>query len=587
MSPSPRPDHRPLADRARPERLDEIVGNAPARDALRDWAEAWAQASTPPAHRAAILEGPPGVGKTTAALAVAREHGWTVVEMNASDARNESALDLVAGRASLSHSLGDSGVYETGPGHSRSLILLDEADCLTGRATEDAAPRPARVTLREFLRTRYVTVDALGGAWGLGTPGNPPGFSKWDDVPLTAGRAAWTRLGPAQRDISDWRGAEKPPDISDRGGMGAIARLVRETRQPLLLTVNDVEPLTRYSPVFRSGVARIRFYPVRDAELKQLLRRTAVRERIGLAPEALEAIIRRSHGDVRGALNDLDAIAPLPPGPAQVSVLGGRDQLGDMYRLVEEVYGHPRFFRSVQIRDWVDATPDDVLPWVEENLPRATEDPRRRHAGYELLGRAELQLARARRQRVWALWSFASEVMTGGVGLAADGGGRSFPVAFPQFLGAMGRSRFTRALRQSTLGKAGRHWHFSRRKGVEVGWPFLAALFDSPPGKPPSVALLRRAVVRELGVSADELAFLMRVEASSRSVTELLAVPAAPSGDENESKTESAPTRPSTPAAPKKASRPYKKAAQAAPPPDPKPPPPPKSKRVQRRLPDA
>ena len=45
-------------------------------------------------NKAALISGPPGIGKTTAAHLVARKCGYEVIEMNASDARNKNAMDV-------------------------------------------------------------------------------------------------------------------------------------------------------------------------------------------------------------------------------------------------------------------------------------------------------------------------------------------------------------------------------------------------------------------------------------------------------------------------------------------------------------
>ena len=78
----------------RPSNLDEVVGNPKAVASLRLWADAWAEGK--PVKKAAVLIGTPGVGKTSAALALAKEYGWDTVEMNASDQRNADAVKSVA-----------------------------------------------------------------------------------------------------------------------------------------------------------------------------------------------------------------------------------------------------------------------------------------------------------------------------------------------------------------------------------------------------------------------------------------------------------------------------------------------------------
>ncbi len=517
----PRPDRRPLADRLRPQHLNDLVGNARARFELKTWGERW-QSGLPAGLRAAVLIGPPGVGKTTAALALASDLGWSVVEMNASDARNETAIDEVAGRASITHTLSD--VPYRGD-RSRALILLDEADCLTGRLTETPRPAAEPISLREFLRGRYGTIDALNSAWGLGTTGRTKPFAGWDDVPRSPGNAAWARLAAARGDLAEWKRAGRPRDLSDRGGLGAITRLVRTTRQPVVLTVNDDRSLTRYSTVFRSSAARIRFYPIRDAEIAQRLRGIVTSERLSVVEGAIDAIVRRAHGDLRAALNDLDAIAPIPAGPLQLSVLGTRDVTSDLALLTAELLSSARFYRSTEVRDRLDATPDDLLPWVEENLPRFAPDPRHRDDAFRTLAAAEGFLALARRWRVYGLWSYASELLSGGVSLAL----RDAPVpigsnaAFPQFLSDMGRSRSSRAVRDSLAAKVGSRFHVSRRKTRELFLPFLEGLFLSARGRRVDPALRRtaRAIVKELELTPEETAYLLETEAESPAVEEL------------------------------------------------------------------
>ncbi len=498
------------------------MGNPRARAELRAWAESWAS-DRPPAQRAAVLAGPAGTGKTSAALALAEEFGWTLVEMNASDARNETAVEQIAGRASITHTLADAGRGKRPP---HALILLDEADSLTGRLTETPRPKPESFSLRDFLRGRYSTVESLNNAYGLKPGSKPTPFEDWDAVPRSPGTGAWARLAPARRDIEEWRNAGRAPDLSDRGGMGAISRLVRATRQPLVLTVNDESVLTRYSPVFRTGVRRVRFYPIRDAELRARLVEVVRDEGLRVVPGAFDAITRRARGDLRAALNDLDAIAALPPEEVQLAVLGARDPSADLAELAGEVLSVPRFYRSVEVQERIDAPPDDLLPWIEENLPHFAPDAMRREQGFGALAVAARFLDRARRARVWSLWSYASEVMTGGVSLALRDrpGPAAHDIAFPRFLGEMGRSRGQRALRDGIAAKAGVRFHLSRRKARESVIPFLESLLIASRRREP--AELRRtagSIVRELALTAEEVGYLLGVEPGNREVASLLA----------------------------------------------------------------
>lgn len=255
--------------------------------------------------------------------------------------------------------------------------------------------------------------------------------------------------------------------------------------------------------------------------------RIARREGLAIDGRAIDSIVLRAHGDLRAAINDVDAVSPLPPGPAQLSALGHRDVGADLAFVTEEALTQARFYRSTEVRDRADATPEDLFPWIEENLPRFAVDARHRADAFVPLAQADLYLNRARRWRAYGLWSYASELMTGGVGVRVrDGPGLSSQAAmFPQFLGEMGRSRGARAIRDSIAGKYGRAFHLSRKKVREAGLPFLENFLRAAP-KGPAGAPARnaqRTLVHDLELTPEEIAHLRHVEPESRSVEELLA----------------------------------------------------------------
>src|SRR3989454_6414305 len=119
------------AEDYRPKSLRDVVGNPTAVAELEKWALSWQKGV--PDRRAVILAGPPGTGKTSAALALARDMGWAVVEMNASDRRNAEAVREVALRGAVTQTFSDSGDFLTTAAGGRKLVVLDEADNLFGR----------------------------------------------------------------------------------------------------------------------------------------------------------------------------------------------------------------------------------------------------------------------------------------------------------------------------------------------------------------------------------------------------------------------------------------------------------------------
>jgi replication factor C large subunit len=86
----------------------------------------------------------PGTGKTSAALALAADYGWDVVEMNASDQRNAEAIKGIAMRGAIGQTFTPDGEYHSTKSGKLKLIILDEADNISGREDGAGCPRSSR-----------------------------------------------------------------------------------------------------------------------------------------------------------------------------------------------------------------------------------------------------------------------------------------------------------------------------------------------------------------------------------------------------------------------------------------------------------
>ncbi|QPV63388.1 replication factor C large subunit [Halosimplex litoreum] len=337
-------------EKYRPSSLDEIRGNDKARDALQEWADTWED------HReAVVLHGSPGIGKTSAAHALASDEGWATIELNASDSRTKDVIERVAGEAAKSGTL-------TAGGAGRRVVILDEADNLHGNV--------------------------------------------------------------------------------DRGGSAAITSLVKEASQPMILIANEFYDM---SNGLRNACREIEFRDVSKRSIVPVLRDLCRKEGVEYDDDALDQIAEMNSGDLRGAIKDLQAMAE---GRDRIGaddvVTGERDKTEGVFNYLDTVIKEAGAEEALKASYDVDETPDDLINWIEDNVPKDYEGEELAVA-YDFLSNADVWLGRVRATQNYTFWRYAGDNMTAGVAAARrepKGGWTRYGP--PSYWSKLGRSRGTR-----------------------------------------------------------------------------------------------------------------------------------------------
>jgi replication factor C large subunit len=105
------------SEKYRPQNISDMLGNEDSRSSIIEWFTKWKKGTKP-----LLLVGPPGIGKTTIAYLTAKQFGYDMIGLNASDVRSKSRINEI-----LSPVLSNISVLGI------PMIFIDEVDGIHGR----------------------------------------------------------------------------------------------------------------------------------------------------------------------------------------------------------------------------------------------------------------------------------------------------------------------------------------------------------------------------------------------------------------------------------------------------------------------
>ena len=282
---------------------------------------------------AVLLEGPPGIGKTSIVYALANDFNMEVIETNASDTRTRDALEN-----RLKETTKSRGIMDFVNKTKEKLILIDEIDGIYG--------------------------------------------------------------------------------VQDRGAVPTVIDLIQNTQFPIIMCSNEYKTnlKTLYKKIKRFEVHRL---PKR--EIIKIAQNILKNEGINtLEEDDLELIINKNYGDLRGVINDLQAICQgaIDENTTELILKLHRDSTEEIFTLVRDLFHVSSLREARNLTDKSDVDYNFLYKWINENLLTFIKSNRDLVEAFDNLSLADEILGRIRTNQYWGLLPYFFDLFAGGVALS-------------------------------------------------------------------------------------------------------------------------------------------------------------------------
>ncbi len=375
----------PLIEKYRAKAFSDIKGQDSAIAEIKAFFKVF------PKKKAIIICGPVGTGKTSLALALAKEYNLELFELNASDLRNRLSLDEILKPATNQQSLFKKG----------KIILMDEADGIT---------------------------------------------------------------------------------TTDRGGLPELIVLIEKTNFPIIITANDIWQ-QKFS-LLRRKCQIISLKELKPEAVESILKDVLEKEKRNLSQETIKTITKKSRGDVRAALNDLQLILAfgeeifksatkteqeiqVQKAEIQEIQISEREKQESIFDAIKRVFQEETNPEIINAYDNVNLELNEIMLWIEENIPAEYQGKALAKA-YDALSKADVFKGRIYRQQHWRFLVYQNFFLTAGISSATKLKNKKFtPYKKPSRILQIWLANQKNAKKKSIVAKYAQYSHMSKKKAMK------------------------------------------------------------------------------------------------------------------------
>jgi replication factor C large subunit len=264
----------------------------------------------------------------------------------------------------------------------------------------------------------------------------------------------------------------------DRGGSRAINKIIKEGVQPVIMMAND--PYSNRIKSFKTKCHVINLRKVHTNSIVSLLKRICIKEGVDFEEHVIRELAKRSRGDLRSAIGDLQIIAQ---GEEKITskdleLISQKDERSTVFDTVRTILKSKNPSRIKGALRQVEADPSLLLEIVAENIPREYEKKEEIEKAYEMVSEADIYLGRAFSTRAYTYWKYAYDLMSLGVALSKEETYKKFArYSNSSVYTMLSKSRGKRDLQDRVAGKIAEKLHTSKKVAISQ-FPYFEVMFQ-------------------------------------------------------------------------------------------------------------
>ena len=196
----------------------------------------------------------------------------------------------------------------------------------------------------------------------------------------------------------------------DWGGITELISIINSTPYPIIITANDIWH-KKLAPL-RKKAELIQLKEINYRTIKEILISILNKENKFIDNQILTDISIKAKGDLRAAINDLQTISKMED-PSSV-IFDERNKETDIFNSLKQIFKTNPTNETLKVFDSVNMSIDEIILWVEENIPLEYEGEELAKA-FDRLSKTDVFKGRIYKKQYWRFLVYENILLSYGI----------------------------------------------------------------------------------------------------------------------------------------------------------------------------